>query len=84
MPYPQNIEVAKQVEATVRAHGAIPATIAIIDGIPRIGLNDNELQTIAQQGPGKPVLKVSRRDLAYVCASGLNGATTVRNKMGVV
>ena len=64
MPYPQNVEMAKNCEAIIREQGAVPATIAIMDGKIKIGLNDEDLQTLAT---AKDVAKVSRRDLAQVC-----------------
>eukprot|EP00884_Botryococcus_braunii_P007646 jgi/Botrbrau1/16883/Bobra.150_2s0099.1 len=75
MPYPQNLRTAIEVEAVVRANGAIPATIAIIEGVPHVGLTERQLHLIAEEGPR--VHKTSRRDLAYVVAMRLNGATTV-------
>lgn len=79
MPFPKNIEVAKSVERTVRERGAIPATIAVIHGVPHIGLTDSQLQIIANED-GK-VLKASTRDLAYVCSLQLHAATTVASTM---
>ncbi|WP_370229404.1 pseudouridine-5'-phosphate glycosidase [Cognatishimia sp.] len=78
MPYPQNIEVARQVEATVRAEGAVPATIAILDGELLIGLTDAQLEQLAQ---AKDVMKVSRADMPVCMAAGRNGATTVAATM---
>lgn len=78
MPYPQNVEVARQVEATVRAEGAIPATIAILDGQLLIGLTDAQLEQLAQ---AKDVMKVSRADMPVCMAAGRNGATTVAATM---
>ncbi len=78
MPYPQNLEVAIAVEEMVRDNGAMPATIAIIDGQFHIGLTPQELETFAAQ---KDVLKCSRRDLPYMAAKMLNGATTVAATM---
>ena len=78
MPYPQNVETARAVEAAVRAHGAEPATIAVWDGVPRIGLDDAGLEAL---GRTSGVWKVSRRDLPYVVAKGLHGATTVASTM---
>ncbi|KMT14574.1 hypothetical protein BVRB_4g073440 [Beta vulgaris subsp. vulgaris] len=79
MPYPQNLETAKEIEAIVRSNGAIPATIAILDGIPRIGLQSEELERLARTGA--QVLKTARRDIAAVIAAGGNGATTVSATM---
>ncbi|NLR75135.1 pseudouridine-5'-phosphate glycosidase [Leeia aquatica] len=78
MPYPQNVQTAREVEQIIRDHGAVPATIAIIDGKIRIGLSDDELE---QFGNTPGVLKVSRRDLPYVLTSGKLGATTVAATM---
>ncbi|KAK7272960.1 hypothetical protein RIF29_14005 [Crotalaria pallida] len=79
MPYPQNLETAKQVEAIVRENGAIPATVAILDGTPCVGLSVEELERLATLG--KKAQKTARRDIAYVVASGGNGATTVSATM---
>ena len=78
MPYPQNLEVARQVEATVREHGAVPATIAILDGELLIGLSDAQLEQLAL---AKDVMKVSRADMPVCMALGRNGATTVAATM---
>ncbi len=78
MPYPQNLEVARQVEADVRTAGATPATIAVIAGRLHIGLEDAQLATLAQ---AKGVAKLSRADLAVCIASGGTGATTVAATM---
>jgi pseudouridine-5'-phosphate glycosidase len=78
MPYPQNIETARQVEQIIRDQGAIPATIGIMNGKIRIGLDERELEEFAVN---KAVEKVSRRDLPYVLASGKMGATTVAGTM---
>jgi pseudouridine-5'-phosphate glycosidase len=74
LPRPTNLEVARDVEAIVRAHGATPATIAVIDGSVHIGLNDEELVTIATRDN---ILKASSRDLAIAVAFGKSAATTV-------
>ncbi|QNO15676.1 pseudouridine-5'-phosphate glycosidase [Alkalicella caledoniensis] len=78
MPYPKNLETALEVEEVVRAGGAIPATIAILDGVIKVGLTEAEIKQLAQS---TDVIKVSRRDLAYVVATGKNGATTVASTM---
>ena len=78
MPYPQNVETAREVEAIVSKAGAVPATIAILGGKVRIGLSSGELETL---GSARDVLKVSRRDLPNVLASGRTGATTVAATM---
>ena len=74
LPRPQNLEVAREVESIVRQRGATPATIAVIDGTVHIGLNDVELQEIANR---EDIAKASSRDLAIAVASGTSAATTV-------
>ncbi|XP_013887823.1 pseudouridine-metabolizing bifunctional protein C1861.05 [Austrofundulus limnaeus] len=78
MPYPHNLRTAKEVEEIVRAEGAIPATIAVIDGEICVGLSLDELSHLAKS---KNLLKVSRRDLPYVISKGLSGGTTVSATM---
>ena len=78
MPYPRNVAMAREVEAIVRAHGAVPATIAILDGRPRIGLDDHELERLASD---PDVAKISVRDLAHIVTTGGHGATTVASTM---
>ena len=78
MPYPQNLEVARSVEADIREAGATPATIAVIDGKLHIGLEDVMLETLAQS---RDVAKLSRADMAVCMASGRTGATTVAATM---
>mgnify|MGYP001820479242 FL=1 len=80
MPYPRNIETARQVEATVREAGAVPATIAVMDGRLKIGLSDAELERLGAAG-SREVQKLSRRNLAACMASGGTGATTVAATM---
>ncbi|WP_224823649.1 pseudouridine-5'-phosphate glycosidase [Cognatishimia sp. MH4019] len=78
MPYPQNVETARAVEAEVRAEGAVPATIAVIDGDLHIGLSDDMLETLGQ---ATGVAKLSRADIAACIATGGTGATTVAATM---
>ncbi|EST54488.1 pseudouridine-5'-phosphate glycosidase [Brevibacillus panacihumi W25] len=78
MPYPQNIEMAKEVEQIIRDNGAVPATIGIMNGQIKIGLSESELEEFATN---KSVEKVSRRDFPYILASGKIGATTVAATM---
>ncbi|WP_028394016.1 pseudouridine-5'-phosphate glycosidase [Bacillus cihuensis] len=78
MPYPQNVKMAREVEQIVRDNGAVPATIAIIDGKIKIGLTDEELELF---GKSSGVAKVSRRDLAHIVATKQLGATTVATTM---
>ena len=79
MPYPQNVATALQVEAEVRAHGAVPATIAIIDGRLKAGLATDEIELLGKGG--RDVVKVSRRDLPFIVAARQTGATTVASTM---
>lgn len=78
MPYPQNVEMAREVEQIVRDHGAVPATIAIMNGKIKIGLSDDELELFAKSDD---VAKVSRRDLPEIIATKKLGATTVASTM---
>lgn len=78
MPYPQNVETARLVEAEVRAHAATPATIAVLNGRLKIGLSDAELEGLAQ---ATGVAKLSRADIAACVARGGTGATTVAATM---
>ena len=78
MPYPQNVETARRVEAEVRAAGAVPATIAVMEGRIHVGLSERELETLAR---ATGVMKLSRADLAVGLASGRTGATTVAATM---
>ncbi len=79
MPYPQNVQTALKVENIIREIGAVPATIAIIGGKLKAGLNDDELDCLGKAG--HKVAKVSRRDIPFITASGKNGATTVASTM---
>lgn len=78
MPYPENVRTAREVEALIRSLGAEPATIAVIGGRIRVGLSDEELELLGRSGEA---MKVSRRDLPAVLASGGLGATTVAGTM---
>ena len=79
MPYPQNVETALTVEEEVRKYGAVPATIAIINGVPTVGCSREEIEHLGKAG--LTVTKVSRRDIPIVIAKGENGATTVASTM---
>jgi pseudouridine-5'-phosphate glycosidase len=74
LPRPDNLRIAREIEAAVRSGGAVPATIAIVGGEPHIGLDDTSLQRIAESDT---VVKVSVRDAAVLAARGGDGATTV-------
>lgn len=78
MPYPQNVETALNVEKIIRENGAVPATIGIINGQLIAGLTEEEIDYM---GKTKGILKVSRRDIPYVCAMKKDGATTVASTM---
>ncbi len=78
MPFPQNVEMATEVERIIRAGGAVPATIAVLDGRPRIGLGHDDLHLLATS---PVVTKISTRDLPYAIAQGIHGATTVASTM---
>ena len=79
MPYPQNVETALRVEETIREHGAVPATIAIIGGKLKAGCSPEEIEYLGKKGPA--VIKASRRDLPMLIARKEDGATTVTTTM---
>lgn len=78
IPWPQNLELARKVETTVRDNGAVPATIAVLNGTLHIGLEEAQLEQLAQS---KDALKLSRADLAACMAQGKTGTTTVAATM---
>ena len=78
MPYPQNVETARAVEEVVRRAGAVPATIAVIDGAIRVGLEPERLEAL---GTMRDVMKLSRADLGFAVATGRPGSTTVAATM---
>lgn len=80
MPYPKNVETALRVEAAVRENGAIPATIALINGRCKVGLSPDDIESFGQS---TDVWKVSLRDMAYVLTRKLRGATTVAATMRI-
>ena len=80
MPYPKNVETALSVEQIVRDHGAVPATIGVMDGKCVVGMNREQIETF---GKSKDVWKVSLRDLPYVVSQKLLGATTVAATMRI-
>jgi len=79
MPFPKNKETALQVEEAIRKEGAIPATIAILNGHLKVGLSEAEIEILGKEGP--KVVKVSRRDLPFIVSKQQNGATTVASTM---
>ena len=78
LPWPINLETARAAEKAVREVGAVPATIAVLDGRPTVGLSDTELEKLAK---GKSIHKASRRDLAVAIAKGQTAGTTVAATM---
>lgn len=78
MPYPKNVETALKVESIIRDNGAVPATIGIIGGRLKVGLTEDE---IIHMGKAENVVKTSRRDIPFIVAKGLDGATTVASTM---
>ena len=74
LPSPGNLEVAREAERTVRAEGAIPATVGVVGGVAKVGLDEGELELMATAAD---VCKLSARDLAVAAAKGSHGATTV-------
>jgi pseudouridine-5'-phosphate glycosidase len=80
LPYPHNLELARSMEAEIRAVGATPATIGVVGGVPTIGLSANELEHFVH---AEGVLKLSRRDIAYAVAMKRDGATTVAATMAL-
>ncbi len=79
MPYPKNVETAMLVEKTVRDNGAVPATLAIIGGRLKVGLKPEELEYFGKKGLA--ITKASRRDIPYLVANKMDGATTVAATM---
>lgn len=78
MPYPKNVETALNVERIIRENGAVPATIAILKGRLKVGLTSDEIEYL---GKASDVVKCSRRDIPFIIAKGLDGATTVASTM---
>ncbi|MFK5979137.1 MAG: pseudouridine-5'-phosphate glycosidase [Rhizobiaceae bacterium] len=78
MPWPKNIETALEVEETIRKNGALPATIAVLDGVIKIGLDADIIERLAKE---TDVLKLSRADLAFALSNGKPGSTTVAATM---
>lgn len=80
MPYPQNLEMARKVEAVIRENGAVPATIAVLKGEIHVGLGDSQLEQLAQT---TDAVKTSSRDMAADIVQGLTAGTTVSATMGI-
>ena len=79
MPFPQNMETALKVEEIVRLNGAVPATIAILNGKLKVGLSKDEIEYLAKTG--EKIVKASRRDLPFLLSKNMDGATTVASTM---
>ena len=79
LPYPENTEISRMLEQTIRGKGAVPATIAVIEGVATVGLSATELGNIAE--PNTEILKLSRRDLPFALSQNRTGATTVAATM---
>jgi len=79
MPFPQNMETALNVEKIIKNNGAVPATIAIIDGKLKVGLSKDEIEYLGKAG--QKIAKASRRDLPYLISKKVDGATTVASTM---
>ncbi|KAJ5585414.1 Pseudouridine-5'-phosphate glycosidase [Penicillium hispanicum] len=85
-PYPENIALASLLESVVRVNGGVPATVGILGGIARVGMSAEEIIELASTAEHKSALKVSRRDLGYICGMGLagkkiHGGTTISGTM---
>ncbi|GAB6087646.1 pseudouridine-5'-phosphate glycosidase [Alkaliphilus crotonatoxidans] len=78
MPYPKNVETALEVERIIKEQGAVPATIAILEGKLKVGLSQEEIDYL---GKAKNVIKTSRRDIPFIVAKKMDGATTVASTM---
>lgn len=78
MPYPKNVKTALEVEKILKDKGVVPATTAVLNGVIKVGLTQDEIEYL---GKAKDVYKASRRDLPFIVAKGLNGATTVATSM---
>ena len=80
LPFPHNLNLARSMEGEVREHGAQPATIGVVGGVPTVGMSDAQIEHFAQ---ASGVLKLSRRDIAYAVAMARDGATTVAATMAL-
>ncbi|OJD14124.1 hypothetical protein AJ78_05499 [Emergomyces pasteurianus Ep9510] len=85
-PHPENVALASRLESIVRQRGAVPATVGVLNGVARVGMTPDELAELASSSETQKVLKVSRRDLGYICGLGLsgkkmNGGTTIAGTM---
>ena len=79
LPYPENLETAHALEDAIRSRNAVPATIAVMDGIPKAGLSHDELSRLSD--PDIDTMKLSRRDLPFAISKKIDGATTVATTM---
>ncbi|KAK9477831.1 Indigoidine synthase A like protein-domain-containing protein [Lipomyces japonicus] len=81
IPYPHNLELAHELNALAKSKGVVPATIALMNGVPTVGATDADLETLCKNDRGKEFIKVSRRDIAYCVARGITGGTTIAGTM---
>ncbi|GMF22959.1 unnamed protein product [[Candida] boidinii] len=80
LPYPDNINMANKVESLIRSHNVTPATISFINGTPKVGLSQSEIETLGDIN-NYDSLKISRRDIPYIMSSNLTGGTTIASTM---
>jgi pseudouridine-5'-phosphate glycosidase len=83
MPFPRNLEVALELENIIRNNGAIPATIAIIGGFPKIGLERSDLELLARPSEMQKIIKASRRDIAFACANRRHAGLKINCRMNL-
>ncbi|KAK9256465.1 pseudouridine-5'-phosphate glycosidase [Lipomyces tetrasporus] len=81
IPYPHNLEMAHDLNKIIRAEGAVPATIALVNGRPTVGASDEEIEYLCKPPKDGSFIKISRRDLAYAVAHGVTGGTTIAGTM---
>ena len=81
LPYPRNLALARDAEALIRSFGAVPATCAVIGGVPKVGLSLSDLEFLSSSGSKGGVTKASRRDLSIIMAKGSHASTTVAATM---
>lgn len=80
-PYPENVKLAADLESLVRKHGAIPATIGVLNGVARVGITTAELNELTASAGKHDTRKLSRRDLAYICGLVIPCFTIVFNSI---
>ena len=75
-PYPDNLELAKHLEKSVRDHGAVPATIGVLNGVIRVGMSAEESEQLLETSRQPTTIKLSRRDISYICGLVINLLST--------